>query len=312
MKKNESTIQIDKLKLCFLAPIIELKYLQDKPSVLFLGDYKLKPVIDDRFDYCYDVYQANTTGELLFDIDEIEDWCNWGLDAKEPEIPIAQIKFSNNIDRNKDYVYLILKIYNHVLYSDILAEVVRLPFLLGNGIKFNNFSELHIALDTQQNIPSLIKKMLRDKSITTLINRKVIEERDEIIQGVFFEYSTTLNRLKYPSITLKQKKAHKDKGAEIQAYNKLAEIRNQSGKFYILKHYGNPKKLYRLEVRLPYQPIKDYHVKKGIEEDMNLIFDKEKLLEMFLFYLNSVVSFRDRSRKKIPWKTLLKMSSQGI
>lgn len=311
MKRNETNIQIDWLKLCFLAPVAELKYLQDKPSVLFVGDYKLKPVMDDKFDYCFDVFQART-GELLFDIDEIGDWCNWGLDKKEPENPIGQVKFSNNIDRNKDYVYLIFHIYNHVLYSDILAEVVRLPFLLGKSIRFNNFSELHIALDTQQNIPSLIKKMLRDKSITTLINRKVVEDRDEIIQGVFFEYSTTLNRLKYPSITLKQKKAYKEKGVEVQAYNKLAEITNQSGKFYILRRYGNPKRLYRLEVRLPYQPIKDYHTKMGTYEDLNLIFDKEKLLEMFLYYLSSVVSFNDRSRRKIQWKELLKLSSQGI
>ena len=311
MKKNEKNIQIDKLKLCFWAPVAELKYLQEKPSVVFIGEYKLKLTIDDRFDFCYEVFQINA-GELLFDRDEIGDWCAWGLDTKEPEIPIGKIKFSNSIDRNRDHVYLIFHIYNHILYSDMLAEVVRLPFLLGKGISFNNFSELHIALDSQQNIPALIKKMLRDKSITTLINRKIVDDRDEIIQGVFFEYSTTLNKLKYPTITLKQKKAYKEKGVEIQTYNKLAEIKNQSGKFYVLKHYGYPKRLYRLEVRLSYQPIKDYHIRMGINEDLNLIFDKKKLLEMFLFFLGSVVSFKDKSRRKIQWKELLKLSSQGI
>ena len=124
--------------------------------------------MDDRFDYCFEVFQANA-GKLLFDINEIGDWCSWGLDTKEPEIPIGQIKFSNSIDRNRDHVYLIFHIYNHMLYSDMLAKVVQLPFLLGKNIIFNNFSELHIALDTQQNIPSLIKKMLRDKSITILL-----------------------------------------------------------------------------------------------------------------------------------------------
>ena len=40
----------------------------------------------------------------------------------------------------------------------------------------------------------------------------------------------------------------------------------------------------------------------GINEDLNLIFDKEKLLEIFLYYLGSVVSFNDRSRRKIHGK----------
>lgn len=311
MKRNETNIQIDLLKLCFWAPVTELKYLQDKPSVLFVGDYKLKPVIDDRFDYCFDVFQANA-GELLFDIDEIGDWCDWGLDKREPEIPIGQIKFGNNIDRNRDFVYLIYHIYNHVLYSNILAEVVRLPFLLGQSIKFNNFSELHIALDTQQNIPRLINKMRLDKDITTIINRKVVSDRDNVIAEGMVEYSMTLNRLKYPTFTFRQKKAYKGDGIEVQAYNKRAEIENKSGKYYILKRYDNPKRLYRLEVRLPYQPIKDYHVKMGINEDLNLISDKEKLIEMFLYHLDSVIHFKDRSRRKIQWKELLKLLPEGI
>ena len=57
-----------------------------------------------------------------------------------------------------------------------------------------------------------------------------------------------------------QKKAITNKcdGITIQAYDKKAEIENKSNKRYILDYYGNPKHLYRLEVRLHYQELKDY------------------------------------------------------
>lgn len=311
MRRNETNIQIDKLKLCFRVPAEELQYLKEKPSVLFVGGYKLKPAMDDRFDYCYKVYESNA-GELLFDMDEIGDWCSWGLNQKESEVPVASIKFGNAIDRNRDYVYLMYYVYNHVLYSDKLAEVVNLPLLLSDSISFNNYSELDIALDTQQNVSSLIKKMLRDENITTVVNRKVVSDRKIVIKRICFEYSTSLTKLMYPTVTIEQEKAHKEKGVEIQAYNKIAEIENSSEKYYILKHYDYPKRLYRLEVRLPYQSIKDYHIKNGLEEDMNLIFDKQKLLEMFLHFLDSVIHFKDRSRRKIQWKELLRLSPEGI
>lgn len=89
---------------------------------------------------------------------------------------------------------------------------------------------------------------MRDKTVTTIINGKAVKDRKKVLQGVSFEYSSTLDRLNHPTITVKQKKAiaNKCNGVTVQAYNKKAEIDDHSDKRYILDYYGHPKRLYRL------------------------------------------------------------------
>ena len=77
--------------------------------------------------------------------------------------------------------------------------------------------------------------MMRDKEVTTIINGKAVHDRKTLLQGVTFDYSTTLSRLVHPTITIRQKKAITNKcdGITIQAYDKKAEIENKSNKRYI-------------------------------------------------------------------------------
>ncbi len=95
-------------------------------------------------------------------------------------------------------------------------------------------------------------------------------------------------------------------GITIQAYNKMAEIENDSEKWYILNYHSNPKRLYRLEVRLFSQEIKDYFRYREIAPAPAIIMEQERLADMFLYHLSAVIRFSD-GRTKIQWKDLLNL-----
>ena len=153
--------------------------------------------------------------------------------------------------------------------------------------------------------------MIRNKDITTIINGKAIKDRKQVLQGVSFQYSTSLDRLKHASITIKQKKAinNKKNGIIVQAYDKKAEIQQNSEKRYILDFYGQPKRLYRLEVRLHYQELKDYFNKFNGKPIIEIVSNHELLQDMFFYHLAAVLRFTQR-RKKLDWPTLIKCNGR--
>lgn len=185
-----------------------------------------------------------------------------------------------------------------------MHKILELPATL--NLQFNNYTTAHLAWDKSVNFPSLIKKLMRNKSIDTILNGKVVSDRKKLLNEILFHYGTTLDALKYLSITIKQKIERDDKGVAIQAYNKMAEIMNSSEKQYICDFHGDPKRLYRLEVRLPYQNLYDYFKKKkkSFTVDENLIFNQQVLQDLFFTHLFSVIRFR-KGRKVFDWKELI-------
>ena len=207
-------------------------------------------------------------------------------------------------------LYVYLKVLNPVLYdAEVLQRLLALPDDF--GMVFNNFTAIDLALDGGVNFPSLIKRMMRDKTVTTIINGKAVKNRKQVLQGVSFEYSSTLDRLNHPTITIKQKKAiaNKCNGISVQAYDKKAEIDDHSDKQYILDHYGNPKRLYRLEIRLHYQELKDYFAMCNVFPTPADLFDPDGLRKMFYYHLSAVIRFT-RGRRKMDWETLLKCNGR--
>ena len=198
-------------------------------------------------------------------------------------------------------------VLNAILYDQERLKAL-LAFSASIGLSFHHFTSLDLAVDSSFNASSFIKRSMRDKTLTTIINGKRIRERDRVLTGVFFQYSSTLNRLKNPSVTIKQKKAirNKRKGTVIQAYDKLAEIEHQSNKQYILDFYGRPKRLHRLEVRLGYQELRDYLCQQKSEVSPDILFQQSLLREMFFYHLSSVIRFA-RGRVPIRWEDVIKM-----
>lgn len=279
-------IQIDELKICYTAETDTLNefFSTEIGTYLEIHGYRFHRIVSDRFCYYFEV---------------------WDNDEQ-----IAQLKFGlyTDISTTKHFVYF--KVNNQVLYRpNQLKTILELPNVL--GIVFNNYTSIDLAIDSNVNFTSLIKRMIRNMAVTTIINGKAIKDRKQVLQGVSFQYSTSLDRLKHASITIKQKKAisNKQHGITIQAYDKKAEIEQNSDKRYILDFYGHPKRLYRLEVRLHYQELKDYFSKVNAEPIYGTMTNQELLQDMFYYHLAAVLRFT-KGRKKLDWPTLIKCSGR--
>ena len=282
MQNHENEyIQIDELKICYTTTADNLNDLMsiEIGSFIDLFGYRFYRSVSDRF-------------RLFFEV--------WDDDEQ-----VAQLKHGlyTNLSDQKQYIYF--KISNHVLYQpERLKRTLELPNKL--GFVFNNYTAIDLAIDSTTNFTSLIKRMIRDKAITTILNGKAVKDRKQVLRGVIFQYSTSLNRLKYAAITIKQKKAisNKQHGITIQAYDKKAEVEQNTDKRYILDFYGQPKRLYRLEVRLHYQELKDYFDKSNIVPVIVTMSNQELLHDMFFYHLATVLRFT-KKRKKLDWPTLI-------
>lgn len=274
-------IQIDELKICYTTTADNLNDLMSVEIGSFadLFGYRFYRSVSDRFRFFFEVW--------------------------EDDEQVAQLKHGLYTDLSDPKQYIYFKISNHVLYKpEQLKRTLELPDKM--GFIFNNYTAIDLAIDSKTNFTSLIKRMIRDKTITTIINGKAVKDRKHVLQGVSFQYSTSLDRLKYATITIKQKKAvsNKQHGITIQAYDKKAEVEQNTDKRYILDFYGQPKRLYRLEVRLHYQELKDYFSKTNGEPIFETMTNQELLQDMFFYHLSAVLRFT-QERKKLDWPTLI-------
>lgn len=286
LRHENDHIQIDELKICYTTEADNLNDLMsiEIGSFIDLFGYRFYRSVSDRFRFFFEVW--------------------------ENDEQVAQLKHGLYTDLSDPKQYIYFKISNHVLYKpEQLKRTLELPDKM--GFVFNNYTAIDLAIDSKTNFTSLIKRMIRDKAITTIINGKAIKDRKQVLQGVSFQYSTSLDRLKYASITIKQKKAisNKQHGITIQAYDKKAEVEQNSDKRYILDFYGQPKRLYRLEVRLHYQELKDYFSKVNGEPIYETMTNQELLQDMFFYHLSAVLRFT-HGRKKLDWPTLIKCNGR--
>ena len=197
-----------------------------------------------------------------------------------------------------------ISISNRVLYSD---EIYYLDFIENNlGLELHNITTLDLCLDMSNDIARLIRKLIRNPQITTLLNGKRITNRKEDRPEITYTFSGNMDKDKYLTVNIKQKKAIKDKskGSTLIAYNKKAEIINSSDKTYINNYYNNPAKLHRLEVHLNNEEIKDYIAKTRYELSFYSLADEKFLAKLFGYTLNSLIRF-EKDGKAIDWTDLL-------
>lgn len=204
-----------------------------------------------------------------------------------------------------DSAQCFLRISNHVLYDQAkLRLVLSFPDML--SLVFNNFTAIDIAIDHRKNISSIIKRLMRNEEIKTILNGKQVKDRSKVIPGVTIDYSTSLKRLQCPTITIRQAKAikNKDKGITVQSYDKKAEVETGSGKQYILDYYDQPRYLFRLEVRLRYQELRDYCRLINTVQGIDMVFDPEFLKGLYYYHLSAVIRFT-KGRKMLAWPDLI-------
>lgn len=279
---------IDELRVCYVAdPLLldELSHIEIGQRLEF-APFVLIRRVGDRFEFLFSLFIAGNSG-----LEEV-----------------GMFKYGRYGAGASNYCYL--KIDNHVLYdADLFQVVLTFPDLV--GLAFNNFTAIDIAIDFGKNISAIIKRMLRNETVDTILNGKRLQDRRSVIPGVTVDYATSLNRLRCPTITIRQAKArkNKDKGTTVQSYDKRAEVETCSGKRYILDYYDQPRYLYRLEVRLNYQEIHDFCSSRRIPQAIELLFDTEFLSAIYDYHLSSVLRFT-KNRKKLPWPEIIRCNGK--
>ena len=197
------------------------------------------------------------------------------------------------------------RLNNETLYSDDWHYLTYIEQRL--GLEFHNVTSLDLCLDTPFSVSPLVKAYLHNKDVTTILNGKRIIDRNEDRPEIKYTTSGSLNKQdKYKTVNIKQRNAIKDKsnGITVQTYDKVAEISNASDKQYILDYYGNPKRLYRTEVHLNAEDIKNYIEHRGSQYTPLILFDEATLEDMFFHFLGSVIRFQSR-KVDASWEHLL-------
>ena len=285
-------IQIDALTLCYEA---QHTLLYDELCALKFGDcldmneFRLYRTEGRYYDNVYTIRLWNGTRDI-----------EWGY----VKFNIARgDKDSNTHTNGSRKVWLSIK--NETLYSENVNYLTYIDQRL--GLEFHNVTSLDLALDTPFSVSPLVKAYLHNKDVTTILNGKRIIDRDEDRPEIKYITSGSLNKQdKYKTVNIKQRNAIKDKtnGITVQTYDKAAEISNASDKQYILEHYGNPKRLYRTEVHLNADDIKNYVERRDIQYTPLILFDEATLEEMFFHFLGSVIRFQSH-KIDTSWEHLL-------
>jgi len=298
MKKKMNKIyglNIDALRLCYevVDPyhIEQLKMIGMGERYYGFYEFYLERIEGKHFEYVYRIMYDEGTNTTIF----------------------AELRLGINKDdegSNKHVSGLKkawISIANKILYTN---DIHYLGYITDNlGLAIHNITTLDVCIDMSKDIAMTLRKLIRNKNITTFLNRKQIKNRKEDRPEITFCMSGNMDRDKYLTTIIKQKKAIKDKsrGVTLTAYNKRAEITNSSQKDYIMDYYNSPTQLYRIEVHLNNQEIKDF-VKQHIRDDnfhyYSLIFGEKILWKLMGYFLDSIIYFKN-GKKLIDWGEIL-------
>ncbi|MBQ2186954.1 MAG: hypothetical protein II401_00135 [Bacteroidales bacterium] len=257
MFKNE--IVIDRLKMCFLRDNDSALWqgMSKNSDDMRIGDfdfYRCRP--DGMYDGIYSVYYAQREfGTLKFD------------------------RFSD-----KEHKYFWLSVENHVFYANEKEAFQDLQVVFG---EINNITLLDIACDMTFNPVSRIKKLIKRDDVSVVRCGVKIDDKKQELEGVGFWHPANCLRELAPTLYIMDA----DKRKCLVGYNKMKEIK-KSGKHYIAEYYDNPKRLYRMEIKLKSDELFRYFKKYDMSPTIDMLCDKKFLKAMydeFLFRLIHVV-----------------------
>ena len=285
-------IQLDAAVLCY--EVVHPYYYEQLSSLdhgksLVIDEFRLYRTEGRYFDNVYAIRLDNGTRDI-----------EWGF---------LKFNLARGDEQNNTHASGNRKVWfslnNETLYSKDIYFLTYIEQRL--GLEFHHITSLDLCLDTPFSVSPLVKAYLHNKDVTTILNGKRIKDRDENRPEISYTTSGSLNKQdKYKTVNIKQRNAIKDKsrGITVLSYDKAAEISNASNKQYILDYYGNPKKLYRTEVHLNAEDIKNYVEHIGIQYTPLVLFDDATLEGMFFHYLGSVIRFQSRNID-VSWEHLL-------
>ena len=239
----------------------------EQPDHLQMGDFDLvRGQADGMFEGIYGVFYAqHEFGTLLFD------------------------RFS---DKEKKYCWLSIR--NQVFYSDTMSIAMLNKFQDAVGFEcINNITQLELACDLPFNPVPRIKKLLKREDVAVVRCGTKIDDKKQVIDGLFFLHPTSGLKELAPTMYF----SDNDKRKSFVVYDKKKEIQ-RSNKTYIAEYYGQPKHLYRMEIRLTSDEMFRYFKKNDISPSVDLLIDQSFFKSMYDEFLFRLLHFSYR-RKSI-------------
>ncbi len=295
--KPKYKLNVDYLKLCYRQPVEVFETIASTDGDIFYGDgYDLLIKERDAATIRAEVQILNNgemmpLGKLLlnngntFSGKAFFEYTNWAL----------YDKFS--VVGNETHNYLPM--------FDYVADDL--------GLKYNNTTRVDLALDTNINVITRIRRNIRNcEGLDMFLCRRKVDDEDKKIEGYGEFYASTRRRLlRTPELIIRQAK---EEGTRLKVYDKsreLAESRPDKADRYFtwLGDDWNRKKdhIYRVEVSIRNEDLRTIHAecrKKYNDELKDLPFPCEVLNDRwkwcyFLNGLESLIYFRDKQSGKM-------------
>ena len=282
MKGIKYRLNIDKLTLCYVA---QRDIVDDLENT--------KEWISDGF-RIDKLENIETNNETFLKVSILEPT------KEETYKEYAIIKIGNKFEKeedNKRYVWIMIDnkvFYGYKKYSNDLSYIYYIADSL--KLEFNNITEIHIALNSNINWFSKVKRAIRNLSLIPIILNKKYQNEKEIIDKVL--YLHTADRKRYRTDTMIIKNADKD--MEIDLYDKSNEI-SDTNKEYIREDFGIKSNIFRNEVRLKKAALKDYLDYREMKwEDFYMrLIDFDFLFDVYFYFQNKIIRFTNQKRESI-------------
>ena len=277
-------ISADKVKLCYTlyedSPLYQLMETPLEIYELPHWDFRLERTEGKYYNYIYKIiYLERTSNNPNSDYDmQCFGTLRWGLKAdKEGEMSgFVWIEIDNKqLSLNYNY-----NTHNRLVYLDYIEGML--------GLKFHNLTRLDLAFDDTRNLSKRLIRAIRDENLIPIVNGTKVTDRDKLLEDILYIGVGSCRRIKEYNLIVQQKNGD----LRLSAYNKKREIESNSGKHYIAEANGNPNYLFRLEVRVNGDTLREYFQHLGIEYTPMLLCNDDFLWRLFLDISNRVLRFQ--------------------
>lgn len=287
-------IRIDKLKICYkIQEGSIINVLRENPDIELDSEvgFSLRRMDGTHYDFIYEIRYVDYKDNSCTDLEEQTfGTISFGLRSDKDEAFRDYVWL--HIDNKQLYLKNDCKTPNRTVHIDYITDYLRL--------EFNNITNLYLAIDGSTNYPKKLIALLRNEDYIPIINGDKMMDRETLIEEILYLGVGNLKRIKEYNLLISQKKAIKNKccGMSLMAYNKNREIDSRSGKEYIRELYSNPKRLYRLEVRINSDVMKNFFQREQIRFSSRLLCNNDFLYFLFWTFLDRIIRFQSTKRRK--------------
>lgn len=276
-------INIDKLKVCYrLTDQSPINYLMENPVDEFEMPswyFRLVRAEGKHFDHIYRIIYLERTA---INNQEYDYQCfgtlRWGFRSDKTG-EMSDFVWVE-IDNKQLYLNYNYNTSNRVVYLEHIEDML--------GLQFHNLTRLDLAIDDTRNLSRRLIRAIRDESLIPIVNGTKITDRDKLLEDILYIGVGSCKRIKEYNLIVQQKNGD----LRLAAYNKKREIENSSGKQYIAEANGNPQYLFRMEVRINGDVLREYFDKNRIEYNSIMFCDEAWLCRLFLAFSSRVLRFQ--------------------